>query len=263
MSSELPSLPLHFTTRLHTSRLDVLALYTGPLTLTPGGEPAPSPTSTSPTNRASIIVRGLLLAAARRMISMWCSSQRTRRTAVTGYITAGTACAGHRHHAPTPTHSAAQHRPASYARHASTPWLRLTSQRARPLDLCAGWVGMCCPRSRDERPEWQLSQKRRENLETGQELQRFLQNSDELEEWMLERLTIAQDVSWQDDASSTFQVQTVYAGALMPLLSPWRPSCVRRGARASIRQRLAHAACVPCVCPCPSRHSHTRHSHAR
>ena len=130
----------------------------------------------------------------------------------------------------------------------------------QPDGTANGWVGRL---PLHDAPEWQLSQKRRENLETGQELQRFLQNSDELEEWMLERLTIAQDVSWQDDASSTFQVQTVYAGALMPLLSPWRPSCVRRGARASIRQRLAHAACVPCVCPCPSRHSHTRHSHAR
>lgn len=56
---------------------------------------------------------------------------------------------------------------------------------------------------------YQLVKKRREQLEDNLVLQKFLQNADEMEEWMLEKTAIAKDESFKQDSSTTFEVQFI------------------------------------------------------
>merc|ERR1719272_2464606 len=50
----------------------------------------------------------------------------------------------------------------------------------------------------------QSAKERRTVLENAQVLQKYLQSADELEEWILEKISIADDESWQTDTSTSF-----------------------------------------------------------
>jgi spectrin alpha len=51
----------------------------------------------------------------------------------------------------------------------------------------------------------QSAKDRRTVLENAQVLQKYLRSADELEEWILEKIEIANDESWRNDVSTTFQ----------------------------------------------------------
>jgi hypothetical protein len=60
---------------------------------------------------------------------------------------------------------------------------------------------------------------RRVALENAMALQKFLQSADELEEWMLEKIGIADDASWREDDSTTFEVRCCPLSFHLPLRS--------------------------------------------